>query len=298
MAHLSFIDYHIQSSKIRDIDPANDALLYISNRFELTMEQRYWLAFLYSCTYCAPTVYYIYNEFPDYENVDIPRMERWWKSNKDKCIFQTDRLRIKTSDKLVETFKSYQQWVGGVSQCEAFERYRKDTAEDTYLELYDELGKIKNVGRFTLFLYLEMISVLTDLKMTPDRIDWKYADNCREGLEYHLRDVLFDDNNSMVFSEKMLDLAMNNLVHTFKDKGIEHSNIFNIETTLCAYKKYRHGKRYVGYYIDRQKEEIEKMERNVPTGVAWRALWEFRNETYKHLNHESSILNNWELWRG
>jgi hypothetical protein len=70
------------------------------------------------------------------------------------------------------------------SQVEIFEKFRGETIQ-TYLNLYDELGTIKNVGRFTLFLYLEMISVLTDLKMTPDRIDWKYADNCREGLEYH-----------------------------------------------------------------------------------------------------------------
>lgn len=295
MQHLSFIDYHIQSSNIRDIDPANDALLYISNRFELTMEQRYWLAFLYSCTYCAPTVYYIYNEFPDYENVDIPRMERWWKSNKDKCIFQTDRLRIKTANKFVETFKSYQEWINGNSQVERFENFRKDTAEDTYLELYDELGKIKNVGRFTLFLYLEMISVLTDLKMYPDRIDWRYADNCREGIIFHMIDQ-YGITSDM--SDHVLDGEMLRLSREFRKIGIEHHNIFNIETTLCAYKKYRHGKRYVGYYIDRQKEEIEKMERNVPTGVAWRALWEFRNETYKHIKHESSILNHWELWRG
>lgn len=294
MAHLSFIDYHIQSSKIRDIDPANDALLYISNRFELTMEQRYWLAFLYSCTYCAPTVYYIYNEFPDYENVDLPRMQRWWSANKDKCVFQTDRLRIKTGDKFVETFQSYQQWIGGWSQVARFNQFEGNTQEDTYLNLYDELGKIKNIGRFTLFLYLEMISVLTDLKMTPDRIDWKYADNCRQGLEFHMDDTF----GKQLWNEIELDNEMNRLCRYMYEHDVEHSNIFNIETTLCAYKKYRHGKRYVGYYIDRQKEEIEKMQKNVPTGVAWRALWEFRNETYKHIQHESSILNYWELWRG
>lgn len=216
-------------------------------------------------------------------------MERWWKSNKNKCIFQTDRLRIKTGDKLVETFKSYQQWIGGNSQVEAFEKFRGD---NTYLELYDELHKIKNVGRFTLFLYLEMISVLTDLKMQPDRIDWRYADNCREGLEMHMFDMYKRDG----WSYMDLDEEMNRLCQELNRMNCEHCNIFNIETTLCAYKKYRHGKRYVGYYIDRQKEEIEKMEKNVPTGVAWRALWEFRNETYKHIKHENSLFNHWELW--
>jgi len=61
---------------------------------------------------------------------------------------------------------------------------------------------------------------------------------------------------------------------------IEHKNIWNIETTLCAYKKFKKGKRYIGYYIDRQRKEIEKMQHNVSDGVDWSVLWQFRNETY------------------
>jgi hypothetical protein len=146
-----------------------------------------------------------------------------------------------------------------------------------------------------LFLYIEMITVLTDLKTYPDRIDWKYADNCREGLVYHLRDEYQD---TPFWEDDELDFELSKLKDVFKAIGCEHNNIFNIETTLCAYKKYRNSKRYVGYYIDRQLEEIQKMENNVRSGVAWRVLHEFRNETYKHIKHESSILNNWELWGG
>lgn len=70
MEHIGFIDYHVQSSKAKDIDPANDCLKYVCDRFELNIEQRYWLSFLFATCYSATTVYYIYNEFPDYENVD------------------------------------------------------------------------------------------------------------------------------------------------------------------------------------------------------------------------------------
>ena len=81
-----YFDYHLRMMAVGDIDPQNLALRYICNRFELNLEQRYWLAFLFGCTYCAPTVYYIYNEFPDFENVDVDRLERWWQENKKKCL--------------------------------------------------------------------------------------------------------------------------------------------------------------------------------------------------------------------
>ncbi len=72
---VDYINYHIRSSEAKDIDPSNDCLRYISDRFELNIEQRYWLAFLFGTCYSATTVYYIYNEFPDFENVDVERQK-------------------------------------------------------------------------------------------------------------------------------------------------------------------------------------------------------------------------------
>lgn len=273
---MDYLKYHIDSSRIRDIDPANDCLRYIADRFELNMEQRYWLAFLYSTCYCAPTVYYMYNEFPDYENVNVARLERWWKANKSKLVFQTDRLRIKTQNKFVETFLSYQHMLNGRTQQEKMSEWITPYNQHTYNNAYEGVTWVRNVGRFTAFIWLEMISVLTDFKCVPDRLEWKFADNCRKGLCYaHNRE---DDQ-----SVEEMDVMMSWLVRYFKAQKCEHSNIYNIETTLCAFKKHVHGKRYVGYYIDRQLKEIEKMEASVTTGVHWGVLYDFRDETYKHL---------------
>ena len=63
---MEFIEYHINSSKAKDIDPSNDCLKYVADRFELNIEQRYWLAFLFGTCYSATMVYYVYNEFPDF----------------------------------------------------------------------------------------------------------------------------------------------------------------------------------------------------------------------------------------
>ena len=70
------------------------------------------------------------------------------------------------------------------------------------------------------------------------------------------------------------------LFEKIKELDIEHKNIWNVETTLCAFKKYNLKKRYVGFYIERQRKEIDKMQHLVTDGVDWSVLWQFRQENY------------------
>jgi hypothetical protein len=281
---VGFLEYHIESSKAKDIDPSNDCLRYVCDRFELNIEQRYWLAFLFGTCYSATTVYYIYNEFPDYENVDVSRLQRWWDENKHKTIFQTDRLRVKSQNKFVETFVSYRNLLNGLSQKDYFNSLKQPTRQLTYNNCYSNLSGIRNFGRFTMFIYLEMVNVLTNYDLEPTYLDLKNAESCRNGLVYHLgKDELDTHGKKKKLSQnaiKYLQYEFSKLHNEVKGLDIEHKNIWNIETTLCAYKKYHKGKRYVGYYIDRQKKEIDKMEDRVDNGVDWSVLWQFREETY------------------
>lgn len=282
---VDYINYHIRSSEAKDIDPSNDCLRYISDRFELNIEQRYWLAFLFGTCYSATTVYYIYNEFPDFENVDVERLKRWWNENKQNTLFQTDRLRVKTQNKFVETFESYKNLIGDTTQENYFLSLKQPTPQMTYDNCYEDLIGIKNFGRFTMFIYLEMINVLTGYDLEPTHLDLKNAESCRNGLVYHLGHNELDTHGT---KKRLTPKQINYLQYHFKKLkeqigtlDIQHTNIWNIETTLCAFKKYNKGKRYVGYYIDRQKSEILKMQQAVSSGVDWDVLWEFRNETYE-----------------
>ena len=128
-----------------------------------------------------------------------------------------------------------------------------------------------------------MINVLTQYDTEPDFLDLKRADNCREGLMYHLIKTNKISHIKKKLSDndiKYLQYEFRNLHESIKELNIEHDNIWNIETTLCAYKKYNHNKRYVGYYIERMKKEIIKMSTNVNNGVDWSVMWDFRQETY------------------
>jgi len=283
MELIDYLNYHKESSISRDIDPANDALRYISDRFELNLQQRYWLAWLYSMTYSPVTTYYIYNEFPDYENVDVPRLERWWDKNRNNLIFQTDRLRVKSNNQFIKAFISYRDMVGG-SQSTYFRSLVQPTPDLTYDNVMKNTGKFYTFGRFTQFIYLEMLNVLTGLPLEPTTLKLKDAESCRNGLVYAYG---LDEYDTHGKDKKLTPTQLNHLQGLFlevKDKiqdlNIEHKNIWNIETTLCAYKKHRLGKRYVGYYIERNRLELEKMSSTITEGINWRPLWEFRKERY------------------
>lgn len=282
-----FKDYYIKMMYSGDCDPSYPALNYISDRLELNLEQRYWIAFLYGTNYCVPTTFYIYNEFPDYENVNINRLQRWWTNNKDKTFFQTDRARVRNYEGVfVKCFESYRDLVGE-SQVKTFNEFKSSTnLKERYKEMYKFTDKIYYFGRFSLFNYLETIHELTDLKMNPDELNFKQAESSRNGMCYVCDKQEFLTLHHKKSKEKIdylhlqhkLKLIMTELEYENPEIEINH---WNVETCLCAYKKLFWNTRYLGYYIDRQMFEIYKLQNNVKKGVEWKILWDFRKEFFK-----------------
>jgi hypothetical protein len=281
-----YLQYHSRSSIIRDIDPANDTLRYIANRFELNIEQRYWLAFLYACCYSPTTTYFMYNDFPDFENVDANRLQKWWDKNRNNLIFQTDRLRVKSSNQFVDAFISYRDMIGKKTQHEFFTGLLGATNDISYNNVWNKTSEIYTFGRFTLFIYMEMLNVLTELPIEPSTLILKDAESCRNGvaLAFDLTEYNTHRNGRVLSKEQhdFLQTKFTEIRQSVARMKIEHTNVWNIETTLCAYKKHRMGKRYVGFYIDRAGKEILKMSQAITQGVDWTPLWQFREETYEH----------------
>lgn len=279
-----YLRFHRESSAANDIDPQNDCLEYISDRYELSMEQRYWLAFLFATCYCAPTVFYIYNEFPDYQNVDVGRLERWWAANRQRLVFQTDRARVRSNNEFVNCFKSYRDIVGKNQQAYFNANFKANTPVETYVKAFNRMSNIHYFGRFTMFIYLEMVSVLTDSKMIPNTLDLSNAESCRNGLALAMnrKDLFshFEDKKLTRDDYQSLENGFKIITERINAMPIRHQSMFSIETTLCAYKKVKLGKRYVGFYIERMRKEIETMQKNVPYGVDWSVLYDFRKKTY------------------
>ncbi|MCK4526213.1 hypothetical protein KAW18_02480 [candidate division WOR-3 bacterium] len=278
-------DYIARMIYNNECDPSYPCLNYICDRLELNLEQRYWLAYLYSLTYCAPSAYYIFNEFPDAENVNVQRMERWWRANKSKILFQSDRAKVKNFDKFVPSYVSYHELVGD-SQVEFFRKFKSTkNLEQRYNEVYRETSKIYYFGRFTLFNYLESLNEITDLELRPTGLNLREAESCRNGLCYGCGlDDMITLHHKKPKTPINYDLLQDKLLQLKKELQEENPELnitfWNIETALCSLKKLFWSTRYFPYYIDRQLEELNTMESNIKDGVEWSLLWDFRSEFF------------------
>jgi hypothetical protein len=272
-----FFEYYEAMMLSGDCDPAYPALNYICDRYELNIEQRYWIAFLYGTNYCVPTTFYIYNEFPDFENVDVARLENWWLNNKDKLVFQTDKLRVKSNNQFVKCFESYRELIGNRTQDEAFKKL------ENYDEVYEFAKNIYTFGRFSLFNYIEALNKLAKVDVYPPTIELKDAESSRNGLCYAVYKENLIQSKLTNIDIDVLQQSLDGLFFELTEKYPEFLVTFwNVETVLCAYKKLHLGRRYVGYYIDRQQEEILKLQSSVKDGVDWSVLWDFRREFFNH----------------
>lgn len=291
-----YLAYHRHSAAIGDIDPSYAMLKYVCDRFELTTEQRYWLAFLYAMTYCGASVFYVYNEFPDAETVDVGRLERWWESRgRRDIICQTDRRYVRSNNLLVPAFESYRRWLGGRTQAAHFEELSSaHTPEERYDDVYRAARQLYSFGQFSLFLYLEALHTITPLVLAPTQLDLAVAHSCRNGLcyAYGLDQWLTPSEAPMPALGRPAILASwADLRQRLRAAVDPPPTVWNIETTLCAYKKYkRDGSRYIGYYLDRQAREIARMAARVPDGVAWDVLWQFREECY-HASDRAELMD-------
>jgi len=280
-----FKDYWKKMVCFFDCDPAYPAMNYICDRLELNIEQRYWMSFLYGCTYSAPAVYYIMNEFPDYENVNVKRLQKWWNKNKNKVVFQSDRAKVKNFNQFVPAFESYQKLIGG-SQRDAFSKFFsiKDL-KSRYDSVYEFTSDLWYFGRFSLFNYLECLSELTDLSMDASSLYLQEAESCRNGLCYACgRLDMVTLHHNLPKSPIDYNFLEEKLFQLYNELKVENPEIpvtyFNIETVLCAFKKLFWETRYLGYYIDRFFEELSVLNNNVSDGVEWSILWDFRKEFF------------------
>lgn len=292
-----YIQYHVESSRALDIDPQVEAIQYLCRRFELNREQRCWLCFLFSTNYCVPTTYFMYNEFPDFATVDVPRLERWWTANRPKLIFQTDRVWIRSRNQFCDVFRSYRDLIrrydpDGMSQYKALcIAIGNGSPEDNYARLLHNFN-ILLFGRFTMFLYSELLHNIVGLPVGV-RFDLAEAESSRNGLVFALglENAAYTGRTGKRLNESIMR-TLNSGLEFIADRiqtlpiNPRHKTLWSIETTLCAYKKHKlNNRRWVGYYIERMRREIAKLEaltsKRAGGGISWRPLWEFRRETYE-----------------
>jgi hypothetical protein len=281
-----FIRWYAWSMKYGDCDPAVWITNYLHKRYEHNSEERLWFAWLYGNTYQLPTAWVLKNEFPDYELATVDRIEWWNSQNYQRLRYQTDTKWNKGH--LPTMFASYQQFIGKKTQREVLETYYGDNEKQTFNNLWDNLKtSLYKFGRYSTWFYIQHLTHTAGIDCVPDSLmldDFAGSRSHRNGL--HLAIGQDDKYDAKLTAAECADLESiaKEILEETRSRFPELSSqidFFTMETCLCSFKKIfreNHG-RYLGYYLDRQSEEIRQAEDDGWNGIEWNVLWQARNET-------------------
>ena len=282
----AFIRWYAWSLQYKDCDPAVWATNYLNDRYEHNDEQRLWLCWLYGNTYYLPTAWVLMNEFPDFELATVDRMEQWNTANYKRLRYQTDTKWNKGH--LPSMFASYQKFIGEESQREKIESYYGDNESINFNNLWEGVkSSLHKFGRYSTWFYLQHLKHTAGVEIDPTSLmlnDYSGSRSHRNGLLYVLG---MEDNIDQKLTANQYANLESESTSILEEMNSRYPSLsgqidfFTMETALCAYKKIfrdHHG-RYLGYYLDRQSEEIKKVESDGWYGIEWEVLWQAREET-------------------
>jgi hypothetical protein len=185
-------------------------------------------------------------------------------------------------------FESYKKFIGDRSQREVLESYYGNTQEENFDSLWRVIkAGLHKFGRYSTWFYLQHLKHTAGILITPTSLmldDYSGSRSHRNGLLLAIGRDNDMDRKLTALDYANLESQAQEILHETAQRFPElKSSIdyFTMETCLCSFKKIfraNHG-RYLGYYLDRQAEEIKAAENDGWYGIDWNVLWQARNET-------------------
>lgn len=285
-----FVKFYRNSERAMDIDPGIYMSKYLVNRLECNRNQIIWFCFLNAITYQLPTAFMLYNEYPDLELAGIDRLTKWWDEVQKRCPFQQDKLKQRKH--LPETIQSYQHMVGSQGEAAYFDELLKGTAGENFDVLWHTAYvPIRHFGRFSVWNWAQSLKHVAGYDIEPTTMmfgnraesithgmchvvgwhDKTYKRRYKDTLGRRRKTTHWFTKEECAFLEKEALSLREELQCSF----------FELETVLCAFKKLfrTRDSRYVGYYHDRQGQDISKLEQLNWWGVPWHILHDARTES-------------------
>lgn len=249
-------------------------------------QELYELAYFFAITYCVGSAIIL---FRDRKQV-FSNTSDWVAENKQNLVFQSDRKYIRMRD-------SFEKCLNHFKNINNVDDFLSKVTENNIIVLKKAIPYVSSwvlFGRFSAFLFLETFVELTGIAIENTTIVWKDGNTATSGLMnvygFDEQANMFDKTgNLLVPSNKMDDMLKALIVRIARTGG--NTNVTEVETSLCAYRKLYKGSRYNGYYLDRMLEEIYFLKQKHPE-IA-RELLEIRRESFNE-----KYLGELSGWRG
>ena len=270
-----FVNYHMTGD-----GECNGILLKAyADKHRMTMQERFDLAYFYSVTYCIPSAIIMLGE----RQQIIQNPEQWAAENKDRLIFQSDRRYARLNG-------CFQKILADYSRNIRADQYIDKTVTGKTISIKKAIGISTHwyfFGRFGAFLFIETLCLLMGYSAVNTPIQWDEGDTATSGLmNIFCLDKsadYFDKHDKLPpnLTQERLDVLYGKLVHAIRQAGGE-TNVTEVETSLCAYRKFYKGSRYNGYYLDRQLEELKHYEKQPGVGIIVKDLYSLRRQLFNH----------------
>lgn len=225
---------------------------------KMTVEQRYWFSLIFGMTYQSEMAWVIYNEFPNFSEIDLGEMQEWNVKNLKRQKYARDTKYNK--GRITDQVASIKEVIGPKGTLKGFfNNLAEGNGHQTFTKVYNEVNdKFYKFGRMTSWLVCQVLFETADFPAVPDTMlasdpsSW----SVRSGLMYaYNRDDLIEaKNKSLKLTQndiEWIDYKERELFDLAKEYlGEKHGSIFShylLESHLCQYKKLMLGGDYAGH---------------------------------------------------
>ena len=291
MTYDEYIAYHKNNALNWEIDTHLDAAVWYADHYGLDIEQRYWLAFLTAICETTPTSLYLFKHFPNVETTSPKDIARFCDNNRGAMAFQYDVRWILYDIEAVVV--SYKAIIGGGKQSERVPLFAKGATKEARFSAFCKGFNCHKFGKYVLMLYTELLHYLcgVDFEAVIDPAD---NHSVRSGLIYACG---YEDfihcvkKNTKPTAEEtaLLRAELKEIYAAVQELDIlpRHKKMWAVETTLCTFNKTKHGKRYLGFYKNRQDKEIKRLAAytdSIGERFDWKPLMDYHNNWGKWNN--------------
>lgn len=258
-----YLQYHRNNALRWEIDTHLDAAVYFADKHNLDIEQRYWLAFLTAICETTPTSLYLFRHFPALETTSPNALTAFCNGNRGAMAFQYDVRWILYV--IGDVLASYKAIVGNSRQSTILPTFATGETREARFRTFCDRFKCFRFGKYVFMLYTELLHYLCgiDFEAVIDPAD---NHSVRSGLIYACgyEDVIHCVKSGTKPTPQENDLLRIELSEIFSavqklDILPRHKRMWAVETTLCTYNKTKHGRRYLGFYRNRQAKEIRRL---------------------------------------
>lgn len=247
---------------------------------KLSLDERIWLCWLHTCCNCEITAWLMYQQL-NYKTLKKREAEAFWTDNRNKLVFVTDRIYVKSNNEFVGLLGKFIKHTHRQPQKILMEF-------DEFSDLYNELCTWRYMGRYSTELFLEAIVTVTGQDIQPDTQEFNF--DLGRTMTSGLLNTLYMDDTANAFDagvpldrhikEKLIQYLPVLHKRFMKTSGL-NITLSQMTPKLCSWRKLFKGQRYGTYYIDRQLKCLTQMESYHPDRKqTWEQIYSARKSLF------------------